>query len=89
MALGARTSQVGRMVLQHGAGLSLIGITIGLFGAFAATRALGTLLYEIGHTDLTTYVVVSVLFLGVALIASLIPAVRAARTDVLNAIKYE
>ena len=89
MALGAQMNDVLRMVLAHGMKLILIGVVIGLAASFALTRALKTLLFGIQPTDLTTFVIVAIVLVVVALIASYIPARRATKVDPLVALRYE
>jgi putative ABC transport system permease protein len=89
MALGARTIDVLKLVVRNGATLALIGIAIGLGGAFAATRLITRFLFGETTTDVTTFVGVSVLILAVAILACYIPARRAARVDPMEALRYE
>ena len=89
MALGAQIKDILRMVLGQGMKLTLIGVTIGLGGAYALTRVLKTLLFEIKPTDLTTFVVVSLALLVIALLACYMPARRATKVDPLVALRYE
>src|SRR5258706_4749896 len=89
MALGARTSQVLKLILKDGMALALLGVAIGLAGAFALTRLMTTLLFEVRPTDATTLVVVPLILLGVALVACYIPARRATKDDPLVALRYE
>jgi len=89
MALGARGSDVSKAVLGQGLKLTLIGIAIGLAGAFALTRVISSFLYNISPTDPLTFICVSLLLAGVALLASYIPARRAARIDPMVALRYE
>ncbi|HLW75381.1 MAG TPA: ADOP family duplicated permease, partial [Bryobacteraceae bacterium] len=89
MALGASSGNVLKLVLGQGLILTLIGIAIGLAGAVAATRLLESLLFEVKPTDPLTYAAVAVLLTAVATVASLIPALRAARVDPLVALRQE
>jgi predicted permease len=89
MALGAGRRDISRMVLREGLGLSLLGIAIGLAGAFAVTRLMYALLFEVSATDLATFAAVPIVLAIVALLASYIPARRAAGIEPLEAIRYE
>jgi predicted permease len=89
MALGARPLHVLRLVLKQSVGMLIIGTAIGLAGAFALTRLMRTLLFEITATDPLTYVSVIGLLAVVALLACYIPARRAAKVDPLIALRYE
>ncbi|MEZ4416697.1 MAG: ABC transporter permease [Gemmatimonadota bacterium] len=81
MALGARREDVTGMVVRHGAGLSAIGIGTGLLAAFGLSRLMGSLLFGIRPLDLPTYVVGALVLGGVAVLASWLPARRAAGVD--------
>jgi hypothetical protein len=89
MALGARRIDILRAVLGRGLRLTLIGVVIGLAGAVALTRVLSSFLYDVTPTDPLTLACVSLVLAGVALLASYIPARRAARIDPMAALRYE
>jgi putative ABC transport system permease protein len=89
MALGAQAGDVLKLVLRNGMVLALVGVLIGLGGAFALTRVMTTLLFGITPTDAVTFGTVSALLLLVALFACYIPARRATKVDPLMALRYE
>lgn len=89
MAMGAQSGDVLRSVLRQGFKLTLTGLVIGMGGAFAATRILHSLLYDVSPVDPVTFVCVSLLLAGVAMLACYIPARRAARIDPMKALRYE
>ena len=89
MALGARAGNVLSLILKNGLILVLVGIAIGIAGALALTRFLTTLLFGVTPTDGVTFVIVSIFFFVIAMIASLIPALRATKVDPLIALRYE
>jgi ABC-type antimicrobial peptide transport system permease subunit len=89
MALGARAADVLRLVLGQFMRLTVVGVALGLIGAYLATRLMTSLLFGVTPTDITTFVLVSVGLSLVALIACLIPARRATRVDPLVALRYE
>ena len=89
MALGARPLHVLKLVFGQSVGMLLIGVVIGLAGAFALTRLMRTLLFEVTATDPVTYVSVIGVLIVVALLACYIPARRAAKVDPLIALRYE
>jgi putative ABC transport system permease protein len=89
MALGAQRSDVLGLIIHGGLRLTLLGVAIGLVGAFALTRYLSSLLYSIKATDPLTFLGVAVALTGVALLASWLPARRAAKVDPMVALRYE
>lgn len=89
MALGANGLAILMMVLRKGMVLTAIGAVNGLVGAFALTRWMSSLLFSVSATDPATYVIVLLVALSAAILASLIPAWRASRVDPLNALRYE
>lgn len=89
LALGAQLGDVLRLVLGHGLKLTLIGAAIGLFGAYVATRAITSVLYGVSATDPLTFGLVSLLLIGVALIACYVPARRATKVEPLIALRNE
>jgi putative ABC transport system permease protein len=89
MALGAQRLHVLRLIFGQGFWLLAIGVVVGLGGAFALTRLMRTLLFEVTATDPLTYTAVVGLLAVVALLACYIPARRAAKVDPLVALRYE
>ena len=89
MALGARRVDVFRAVLGRGGKLILIGVVVGVAGAVVLTRVLSSLLYDVTPTDPVTVVLVSCVLTTVAMLASYLPARRAARIDPMKALRYE
>jgi len=89
MALGARNIDVLRVVLGQGLKLALIGVALGLAGAVVLTRVLSSLLYDVTPTDPVTLACVSLVLIVIALLASYLPARRAARIDPMVALRYE
>jgi putative ABC transport system permease protein len=88
-ALGARTSEVSRMVLGHTLWLVIPGLVAGLAGALALTRLIEGLLYGVASRDPATFAAVVGLTVAVGAIAALVPARRAARVDPLTALRQE
>jgi putative ABC transport system permease protein len=89
VALGARSMDVLKMVLRSGMRLALTGITIGVATAFAITRLLTSLLFDVGPTDTMTFIAVPLTLIVVVLLACYIPARRATKVDPLVALRYE
>jgi len=86
-ALGAGHREVLWMVVRQGLRVSSIGVVCGLAGAYASTRLLETLLFQVSTTDTATFAAVSAAFVLVALVASLVPAMRAVRIDPVGALR--
>ena len=89
VALGASSGNIVEMILKRGITLVGIGLVIGLAGAFAATRLLQDMLYNVEPFDVTTFILVSLFFAAVATIACLLPAWRALRVDPMIALQAE
>ena len=89
IALGARMSDVLKLVLSRGVIFALTGIAIGIAGAFGLTRYLSTLLFGVQTVDLMTFLSVAAILIIVALLACVIPARKAAKVDPLVALRYE
>jgi putative ABC transport system permease protein len=89
MALGAKRTDVLRMVVRQGMTMTLIGLAFGLVGVFALSRVMVGLLYGVSPTDPLTFTGVSIVLLLVALLACLIPARRATRVDPIVALRTE
>ncbi len=89
MALGASRGQVLRLVVGQGMILSAVGLGLGVAGALAATRLMAKLLFGVGATDPTTFVVIALVLGLVALVASYLPARLATRVDPMIALRYE
>jgi putative ABC transport system permease protein len=89
LALGARKGDVIRLVLKQGMTPAFVGAAIGLAGAWAMTRLLSGLLFEVSATDPATFAAVTMLLMAIALLACWIPARRAAKVDPMIALRYE
>ncbi len=89
MALGAGERDVLRLVVRQGMRVALAGAAAGLLGALLLTRLMSTLLYGVRSTDPATFVAVTFVLTGVAVVASYIPARRAARIDPLVALRHD
>jgi putative ABC transport system permease protein len=89
MALGAGRRNVLRLFMGQGMRLVLLGLVIGMGGAFALTRLLSSLLFGVSTTDKTTFAFVAIGLAIVGLLACYLPARRATKVDPLIALRYE
>ena len=89
IALGAQRRNVLQLVLGQGALLAVIGVTLGLGGAFALTRLMASLLFGVTPTDAAIFTSVPLCLTAIALLASYLPARRATKVDPLVALRYE
>ena len=89
LALGARTEDVLKLVVGRGALLAIAGVGIGMAAALAATQALSKMLFGVSATDPLTYTAVALVLAAVAVLASYLPARRAAAIDPMVALRYE
>jgi predicted permease len=89
MALGAKPSDILKMVLRQGLTLAIAGLVLGVVGALALTRLLRSLLFEVQTTDLSTFAIVVGALFTVTLFACYLPARRATKVDPLVALRYE
>ena len=88
-ALGASAGNLRRLIFQQGMQLTLIGLSIGLAGTFAATRVMSSMLYGVGADDPLTIGVVAVVLFGVAGLACFLPAWRMTQADPMEALRYQ
>jgi putative ABC transport system permease protein len=89
MALGAERGDILGLVVRQGLILAIVGVVIGVAGAYGVTRFLKAMLYGISPTDPATYVAICALLLVVAFVACCLPALRATRVDPMVALRYE
>jgi ABC-type antimicrobial peptide transport system permease subunit len=89
MAMGAGKNDVLKLILRQGMVLALLGLATGLAGAFFLSRVLASLLFQVSATDPLTFAGISLSLLAVALLASYLPARRAAKVDPMVALRYE
>ena len=89
LALGAQSRDVLLMIVRQGSKLIIVGLVIGLVGAFAATRVIASLLFGVTTKDPFTFIAAALLLAIVALLACYVPAWRATKVDPLEALRYE
>jgi ABC-type antimicrobial peptide transport system permease subunit len=89
MALGARAGQVRRMIVTQGARIVLVGVALGTVAALLLTRLLDSLLFHVPAVDGLTFVATAAVVIGVAVLASYVPARRASSLDPLTSLRSE
>lgn len=89
VALGAQTRDVTAMIIKQGMTFALIGVVTGIAASFALARLIENLLFKVSATDTATFIIIPSLLIGVALLASYLPARRAAKTDPIVALRRE
>jgi putative ABC transport system permease protein len=89
MALGATAGVVRRMVVAQGAKVVLVGIVLGLAAALASTRLLDALLYEVDALDPVVFVAMSIMMIGIGLLATYVPAHRASNVDAIESLRND
>jgi putative ABC transport system permease protein len=89
MAIGARPRDVFRMIIGQGMLLAFLGVIFGLASAFALTRLMATMLFDIAPTDPVTFAAIAILLSAVALLACYIPGRRATKVDPMISLRYE
>jgi ABC-type antimicrobial peptide transport system permease subunit len=89
MAVGAQRGDVLRLILREGFKIAAVGVVMGLIAARFATRVLDSLLFGVTATDPFIFVTNALILAAVALLASAVPARRAARVDPMEALRYE
>jgi predicted permease len=89
MALGASASAVRRMVVSQGARVVLIGAVVGVAVALASTRLLNTLLFDVNALDPVVFVTMSIMMIGIGMLASYVPARRASRVDPIESLRLD
>ena len=89
IALGAEARAVRWQVLRQGLVLTIAGLGIGLAGSYASVQALASLLFEVTARDMTTFAVAAVLLVATAVIACMVPSIRATRVDPVVALRAE
>jgi ABC-type antimicrobial peptide transport system permease subunit len=89
MALGATAGAVRRLVVSQGAKVVLIGTVVGIAASLASTRLLEALLYEVNTVDPAVFVAMSVMMIGIGLLASYVPARRASNVDAIESLRND
>jgi putative ABC transport system permease protein len=89
MALGAQRRDVMKLVLRQGMKLTLMGVAVGLFASAAVTRLMTQLLFDVSASDPMTFVAIALILVVVAVVACLLPALRATKIDPMVALRYE
>ena len=89
LALGAAASEVLSLVMRQGVWLAVLGVGIGLVASLALTRVMKSMLFGVGATDPVTFVIMPLVLIAVALLASYLPALRATRVDPIDALRSE
>ena len=89
VALGAQRGDVVGLIMREGAAMSAIGIAIGIAGAYALSRFLSAILYEVSPHDLRVFIAAPLALGSIAVVATLLPALRATRVDPLTALREE
>ena len=89
IAMGARPANILALVVARGMTLVGLGVGVGLAGGFLGGRVLGSLLFEVSATDAVTYGVVTIFLVSVAVLASVVPALRAVRVDPQEVLRVE
>jgi ABC-type antimicrobial peptide transport system permease subunit len=89
MALGATAGSVRRLIVSQGAKVVLAGVVLGVAAAGASTRLLDALLYEVNAVDPMVFVAMSVLMIGIGLLASYVPARRASNVDAIQSLRND
>ena len=89
VAIGAQRADIVRLVLVEGTRLAVIGIVVGLGGAYWSTRLLSAFLYQVTATDVTAFAGSAAALLIIAMIATYLPARKAARVDPMTALRAE
>ena len=87
LALGAQQGDIVRLVVSHGLKLAVTGLSVGIPGAVALTHVMSSLLLDVVPLDLPTFLGFVLLLLGVAAVASYLPAVRATKADPMEALR--